>query len=140
MVGRFLGFHHVDGVMDLRVERLSLGFDRLQAELLEGLVEAVINQLDPGRVFLVRAFDFHGALEIVKDRQQDAHGFHAGVFEQLHAFPLGALAEVLKFGLAAQQTVLQFGLFRGQLIALGGDRGEVILHAGLAGIGFHFIY
>ena len=98
------------------------GFDRLQAELLQGVGQALIDQLDAFGVIPVGGFHLQGALEIVQDRQHVAHQVHGGELQEVRAFALGAAAGVLELGAGAQQPVLQFGLLGGQLVALGGQR------------------
>ena len=93
VIGGLIGFDHFDGVMNVRIERLSRGYDRLQAQLLQGVVQPLVDQLHAFAVFLVGRLDFEGALEIVQDRQQGAHGFGAGVFGELDAFFSARLRE-----------------------------------------------
>ena len=54
MVGRIFGLHHLHGVVDVRIKRLSLNNHRLQAEFLEGVEQALADQLQAVGIGFVR--------------------------------------------------------------------------------------
>ncbi len=93
-------------------------------DLLEGVEQALVDQLDAFGVIGVGGFDLQGALEIVEDGQDLPHQIHGGELQIIGPLALGAAARIVEFGAGAQQAILQFGLFGGKLIAFGSHGGD----------------
>jgi hypothetical protein len=92
--------------------------ERLQADLSQGFIQPLVDQLHAARVFLVRGLHLQRALEIVEHGKQSFDGVHGRILEQLAALPLDAAAVVLEFGLAELEQLLQLAFLLGLSFAI----------------------
>ena len=103
--------------MQVRIESLPGGIDRLQADLLKRIDQPLVDQLNALGVIAIGGFHFQGALEIVHHRQQFLNQIHRRELHEVGALALATPARVVEFGAGTQQAVFQVGLGRGESIA-----------------------
>lgn len=113
-----LALDSLDGLVQVRVEGLAGGIERLQTHTFQGIREPLINELDALGEVLVRGFHFEGAFEIVQHREQVFYEVRSRELKEIGALLLETLAGVVEIGEATPQAILQLGLLGKELIAL----------------------
>src|ERR1700733_954584 len=108
---------HLDGLMKMRVKELSFGRNRTQAELPQGIVELLVDQLHAvAEFFFGGVAGIESPLKTVEDGQQCLQGIGQRELAEFLLFAEAALARVFELRLQAGQAVEQRIPFRSELL------------------------
>ena len=101
-----VGIHHLNGLVDIGIERLALGRDGLHAQLGQRIMKLLVDELDAGvKIFQRRGVGLQRVVQAIENGQQRLERVGESVVP-VFLLRLGvALAEVVELGLQPRRAV-----------------------------------
>jgi hypothetical protein len=116
-IGVLCGFGTIEGLVQVRIERLSERISSLGSELRNVVQKLFVNQLEAFAVVFVFRFAMSGksVFKTIDDGDKSFDDAGGGAFGIFGPFFLDALAVIVEVGLATEHCLTQFVKVRGQL-------------------------